>query len=238
MLPTQICSIRKFPNAPPFRFKRPRDGFARARNKPLLPSAAARNGGAYGAAVFAARVLNHMAEPGPIAAVYCLALQHKLISTHRRPGRPWRWRCYGSSTNPSGRSCPVRPPMPTLPGVRVDGALLCATNVARAYQGPMRPSHDVFCLATRLAPVMLVLAAVSATRLAAVWLPIHQLSAVDPTGSRSAPRDSCGADTGIAHLLMGIAMAGMLAPDVNALPPQAWEAIFGVLAAWFAWRRS
>jgi hypothetical protein len=69
MLPTQICSIRKFPNAPPFRFRRPRDGFARARNKPLLPLAAARNGGAYGAAIFAARVLNHMAEPGPIAAV-------------------------------------------------------------------------------------------------------------------------------------------------------------------------
>jgi Domain of unknown function (DUF5134) len=86
------------------------------------------------------------------------------------------------------------------------------------------------------APVMLVLAAVSATRLAAVWLPIHQLSSVDPTGSRSAPRDCCGADTGIAHLLMGIAMAGMLEPDVNTLPPQAWEAIFGLLAAWFAWR--
>jgi Domain of unknown function (DUF5134) len=35
---------------------------------------------------------------------------------------------------------------------------------------------------------------------------------------------------------MCIAMAGMLAPCVKTLPPPAWEAIFGLLTAWFAWR--
>jgi hypothetical protein len=87
-----------------------------------------------------------------------------------------------------------------------------------------------------LAILMLVVAAMSATRLATDWLPANRLSAAEPTGSRSSPRGSGGADTDIAHLLMGIAMAGMLAPSVKTLPPHAWEAIFGLLTAWFAWR--
>jgi hypothetical protein len=85
-----------------------------------------------------------------------------------------------------------------------------------------------------LAALMLVVAAVSATRLATARLP--RLSAAESTGSRSSPRGSGGADTEIAHLLMCIAMAGMLAPIVKTLPPHAWEAIFGLLIAWFAWR--
>jgi hypothetical protein len=87
-----------------------------------------------------------------------------------------------------------------------------------------------------LAALMLVVAAVSATRLATAWLPANRLPAAEPTGSRSSPRGSGGADTDIAHLLMGIAMAGMLAPSAKALPPHAWEVIFGLLTAWFAWR--
>jgi len=87
-----------------------------------------------------------------------------------------------------------------------------------------------------LAALMLVLAAVRATRLATARLPADRLSAAEPTGSRSSPRGSGGADTDIAHLLMCIAMAGMLAPSVKALPPHAWGAIFGLLTAWFAWR--
>jgi hypothetical protein len=87
-----------------------------------------------------------------------------------------------------------------------------------------------------LAALMLVVAAVSATRLATARLPANRLSAAEPTGSRSSPRGSGGADTDIAHLLMCIAMAGMLAPSVKTLPPHAWEAIFGLLTAWFAWR--
>ena len=80
-----------------------------------------------------------------------------------------------------------------------------------------------------LAALMLVVAAVSATCLATARLPASRLSAAEPTGSRSSPRGSGGADTDIAHLLMCIAMAGMLAPSVKTLPPHAWEAIFGLL---------
>jgi Domain of unknown function (DUF5134) len=87
-----------------------------------------------------------------------------------------------------------------------------------------------------LSALMLVVAAVSATRLVTAWFPANRLSVADPTGSRSSPRGSGGADTDIAHLLMGIAMAGMLAPSVKTLPPHAWEAIFGLLTAWFGWR--
>jgi hypothetical protein len=39
-------------------------------------------------------------------------------------------------------------------------------------------------------------------------------------------------------LVLSIAMAGMLAPDVKTLLPHVWVAIFGLLAAWFAWRFS
>lgn len=87
-----------------------------------------------------------------------------------------------------------------------------------------------------LTGLMLVVAAVSATRLATARSSANRLSAAEPTGSRSSPRGLGGADTDITHLLMCIAMAGMLAPSVKTLPPPAWEAIFGLLTAWFAWR--
>ena len=46
-----------------------------------------------------------------------------------------------------------------------------------------------------------------------------------------------GARAGIAvsHLLMGIATAGILLPGLSILPNAAWEAIFAVMTAWFAW---
>jgi Domain of unknown function (DUF5134) len=68
---------------------------------------------------------------------------------------------------------------------------------------------------------MLAVAAVSAARLVAarVW--------------RGGP---ASADTDIAHLLMALAMAGMLASSLTTLPAGAWEAIFGLLTAWFAVR--
>lgn len=72
-----------------------------------------------------------------------------------------------------------------------------------------------------LAALMLVVAAVSAVRVAL-----------------SAPwrRDASVADTDVAHLLMAIAMAGMLAPSLSTLPGTAWQAVFALLAAWFAGR--
>jgi hypothetical protein len=72
-----------------------------------------------------------------------------------------------------------------------------------------------------LAALMLVVAAVSAARLAAArpWQP----GAVIP-------------DTDFAHLLMGIAMAGMLASSLTTLPNAAWEVIFALLTVWFGYR--
>jgi hypothetical protein len=43
-------------------------------------------------------------------------------------------------------------------------------------------------------------------------------------------------DTDIAHLLMAVAMAGVLTPGLSTLPNAAWEVIFGVMIVWFASR--
>jgi hypothetical protein len=72
-----------------------------------------------------------------------------------------------------------------------------------------------------LAAFMLVVAAVSAARLAA---------------ARPWRRGSVILDTDIAHLLMAIAMAGMFASSLQTLPDTGWEVIFGVMIAWFAFR--
>jgi hypothetical protein len=74
-----------------------------------------------------------------------------------------------------------------------------------------------------LAAIMLAVAAVSAARLMAArpW-----------RGGRSAAL----ADIDVAHLLMAIAMAGMLAPGLQTLPDGAWEVAFGLMTAWFAYR--
>jgi hypothetical protein len=73
------------------------------------------------------------------------------------------------------------------------------------------------------AAIMLVVAAVSAVRLAAArpWR----------RGARRAL-----ADIDVAHLLMAIAMAGMLAASLRTLPNGAWTGIFAVLTALFAYR--
>ena len=80
-----------------------------------------------------------------------------------------------------------------------------------------------------LAVVMLIVAAVSAARLAAArpWL-----------AGRASGRVSgwVSSDTDVAHLLMAIAMAGMLATGLRTLPAGGWEVIFGVLTAWFGYR--
>jgi hypothetical protein len=73
---------------------------------------------------------------------------------------------------------------------------------------------DVFAAA------MLLVAAVSAAQLA-VGYP-----------SRWAHVD---ADITVSHLLMGIAMAGMLVASLQTLPNVAWEVIFAIMTAWFAW---
>ena len=44
------------------------------------------------------------------------------------------------------------------------------------------------------------------------------------------------ADIDVAHLLMGFAMAGTLAPALHTLPDGAWEVVFGMLTAWFGYQ--
>jgi hypothetical protein len=72
------------------------------------------------------------------------------------------------------------------------------------------------------AAVVLLVAAVSAARLAIAWR----------AGHRSDP----DADIDVSHLLMGLAMAGTLTASLGTLPPGAWEVIFGALTLWFAYR--
>ena len=71
------------------------------------------------------------------------------------------------------------------------------------------------------AALMLVVAAVSAARLAAARPWRHGAVIID---------------TDITHLLMAIAMAGMLVPSLTTLPAGAWEVIFALMIAWFACR--
>jgi hypothetical protein len=71
------------------------------------------------------------------------------------------------------------------------------------------------------AALMLAVAAVSAARLAA---------------ARPWRRAATAVGSDAAHLLMAIAMAGMLIPGLSTLPDRAWEVIFGLLAGWFAVR--
>jgi hypothetical protein len=71
------------------------------------------------------------------------------------------------------------------------------------------------------AAIMLVVAVVSAARLVAAR-PWHPGAIIT--------------DTDISHLLMGIAMAGMLASSLTTLPNGAWAVVFAVLTAWFGYR--
>jgi len=73
------------------------------------------------------------------------------------------------------------------------------------------------------AAIMLAVAAVSAARLALARPWQHGTSAAL-------------ADIDVSHLLMAIAMAGMLAASLQTLPNGAWEVIFAVMTAWFAYR--
>jgi Domain of unknown function (DUF5134) len=72
------------------------------------------------------------------------------------------------------------------------------------------------------AAVMLLVAAVSAARLALAW--------------RAGRRADPDADIDVSHLLMGLAMAGTLVASLSTLPAAAWEVIFGALTLWFAYR--
>lgn len=71
-----------------------------------------------------------------------------------------------------------------------------------------------------LAAVMIITAAYCVTRLLAARL----------TRRPTAP------DADIVHVVMGVAMAGMLVPRLSWLPACGWEAVFGIAAGWFGWQ--
>ena len=71
---------------------------------------------------------------------------------------------------------------------------------------------------------------------AAIMLVVAAISAARLLGARPWQRGAVITDTDISHLLMGIAMAGMLAPSLTTLPNDAWAVVFGVLAVWFGYR--
>jgi hypothetical protein len=77
-----------------------------------------------------------------------------------------------------------------------------------------------------LAAIMLAIAAASAARVVA-----RPLLAGRPWRLVQA-----GADVDLANAVMGIAMAGMLVPGLATLPSVAWEVLFGLATAWFAYR--
>jgi len=75
-------------------------------------------------------------------------------------------------------------------------------------------------LANALAAAMIVIAVYCASRLAVSrrWRRLTE------------------ADADALHVVMGVAMAGMLVPWLSPLPAGAWEAVFGAAAVWFAWQ--
>jgi len=77
-----------------------------------------------------------------------------------------------------------------------------------------------FWLPGVFAAVMIMVAAYSAGRLAVCGL-----------RGRVTEPDADGL-----HVVMGVAMAGMLVPRLNVLPDGVWETTFAAAAAWFGWR--
>jgi len=71
---------------------------------------------------------------------------------------------------------------------------------------------------------------------AALMLAVAAVSAARLVAARPWQRGSVFTDTDIAHLLMAIAMAGMLVSSLTTLPNAAWEVVFGVMTAWFGYR--
>jgi Domain of unknown function (DUF5134) len=70
---------------------------------------------------------------------------------------------------------------------------------------------------------------------AAVMLVVAGYSAARLVVARRSARPS-HPDVDVAHVLMGVAMAGMLTASLNPVPTGFWELVFGGLGIWFVWR--
>jgi hypothetical protein len=75
-------------------------------------------------------------------------------------------------------------------------------------------------LADLLAVIMIVTAVYCASRLIVA----------------AAQRRATEHDVDLVHVVMGVAMAGMLVPRINPLWTSAWAVVFGAATAWFGWR--
>ena len=71
---------------------------------------------------------------------------------------------------------------------------------------------------------------------AAIMLVVAALGAGRLIAARSWARPSGTADIDAAHVLMGVAMAGMLASTLTILPNGAWVVVFAVVTVWFGVR--
>src|SRR3982074_1794787 len=71
---------------------------------------------------------------------------------------------------------------------------------------------------------------------AAIMLAVAAVSTARLITARTWRRGDPDGDIDVAHLLMGIAMAGMLTARLSTLPDNAWAGIFGVLTAWFGYQ--
>ncbi len=70
---------------------------------------------------------------------------------------------------------------------------------------------------------------------AALMIAVSLYCAIRLLTSR-ALRRRINVDVNVAHVTMGVAMAGMLVPALTTLPTGLWEAIFVGLAVWFSWQ--
>jgi hypothetical protein len=71
---------------------------------------------------------------------------------------------------------------------------------------------------------------------AVVMLLVAEVSAGQLAVARAwTRRGDVGVGIVASRLLTGIAVAGILAPGLSILPDAAWEIVFAVLTAWFAW---
>ncbi|HEY4464591.1 MAG TPA: DUF5134 domain-containing protein [Streptosporangiaceae bacterium] len=71
---------------------------------------------------------------------------------------------------------------------------------------------------------------------AAIMLAVAAVSTARLVAARASRREDPEGDIDVAHVLMGIAMAGMLTASLTTLPSAPWAVIFGLMTAWFGYR--
>jgi Domain of unknown function (DUF5134) len=105
--------------------------------------------------------------------------------------------------------------------------------VARGGTGMSGPGWLAGCFVT----LMIAVAVYCASRLAASRLAASRLGASRLAGSRLRGKSTDVAADGL-HVMMGVAMAGMLEPRLAPVPGTVWCAVFAAAAVWFAWQAS